>query len=69
MAMVACVISSAIIAIGPVMILLIDPWQRARIIKSVLDKIDNADDAAKLLQALAPVPAVDTASSGSPQEP
>ena len=53
-AMAACVIGSVIIAIGPLMVALIDQWQRVRIVGRVLDKIDNADDAAKLLTTLAP---------------
>jgi hypothetical protein len=48
MAMAACVIVSIIIAIGPLMVALIDQWQRVRIVGKVLGKIDNADDAAKL---------------------
>lgn len=51
---VACVMSSVIIAVGPLVPALIDQWQRVRIIRKVLDKIDSVDDAAKLLQALAP---------------
>jgi len=51
---VACVTSSVIIAAGPLVPALIDQWQRVRIIRKVLDKIDSDDDAAKLLQALAP---------------
>jgi hypothetical protein len=54
MAIAAYVIGSVIIAIGPLMVALIDQWQRVRIVGQVLKKIDNADDAAKLLIALAP---------------
>lgn len=52
--MAGCVIGSVIIAVGPLVIALIDQWQRVRIVGRVLDKIDTADDAAKLLEALSP---------------
>jgi hypothetical protein len=65
-AMAACVIGSVIIAIGPLVVALIDQWQRVRIVGRVLEKIDNADDAAKLLKALAP-PTM-TTTSRSPQK-
>ena len=64
MAMAACVIGSVIIAIGPLVVALIDQWQRVRIVGQVLDKIDNADDAAKLLMVLAPQTASTTSRSG-----
>ena len=47
-------ICTVIIAVGPVVPPLVDQWQRVRILRKVLDKVDNVDDAAKLLQALAP---------------
>jgi hypothetical protein len=67
---VACVVTSVIIAVGPVVPPLIDQWQRVRIVRKVLSKINSVDDAMKLLQALAPPsrPTVD-ASSRSPRTP
>jgi hypothetical protein len=50
----ACVMSSVIIAAGPLVPALTGQWQRVRIIRKVLDKIDSVDDAARLLQALTP---------------
>ena len=49
----ASMICTVIIAVGPVPPL-VDQWQRVRIVRKVLDKVDSVDDAAKLLQALAP---------------
>jgi hypothetical protein len=43
-----------IIAVGPLAVALIDQWQRVRIVGQVLHKVETADDAAKLLAALAP---------------
>jgi hypothetical protein len=69
-AAVASVMCSIIIAVGPVVPPLIDQWQRVQIIRKVLDKVDDVDDAVKLLQALAPPswPATDIA-AGSAQRP
>jgi hypothetical protein len=50
----AAMICTMIIAVGPVVPPLVDQWQRVRIVRKVLDKVDSVDDAAKLLQALAP---------------
>jgi hypothetical protein len=62
--------SSVIIAAGPLVPALIDQWQRVRIVRKVMDKIDSVDDAVKLLQAVAPPswPAVE-ASSRSGHKP
>ncbi len=69
-AAIASVVCSVIIAVGPVVPPLIDQWQRVRIIRKVLDKVDDVDDAVRLLQALAPSawPATDAA-AGSAQRP
>jgi hypothetical protein len=59
-----------IIAAGTVVPPLIDQWQRVRIIWKVLDKVDDVDDAVKLLQALAPPSwPVTVAAAGSTQRP
>jgi hypothetical protein len=63
----ASMICTVIIAVGPVPPL-VDQWQRVRIVQKVLDKVDSVDDAAKLLQALAPASwAPAQAASGSKQ--
>lgn len=64
----ASMICTVIIAVGPVVPPLADQWQRVRIVRKVLDKVDSVDDAAKLLQALAPASwAPAQAASGSKQ--
>jgi len=57
---------AVLVTVGPVLPPLIDQWQRVRILRKVLDKVDSVDDAAKLLQALAPAtwPSADPGSSG-----
>jgi hypothetical protein len=69
-AAIASAVCSMIIAVGPVVPPLIDQWQRVRIIRKVLGKVDDVDDAVKLLKALAPPswPATDAA-AGSAQKP
>ena len=47
----ASMICTVIIAVGPVVPPLVHQWQRVRILRKVLDKVDSVDDAAKLLQA------------------
>lgn len=59
-------ICAVLVTVGPVLPPLIDQWQRVRILRKVLDKVDSVDDAARLLQALAPAtwPSADPRSSG-----
>jgi hypothetical protein len=66
LAVIASMICAVLVAVGPVLPPLIDQWQRVRILRKVLDKVDSVDDAAKLLQALAPParPSVDAGSRG-----
>lgn len=68
LAAIASMICTVIAAVGLVVPPLADQWQRVRIVRKALDKVDSVDDAAKLLQALAPpswAPA--EAASGSKQ--
>ena len=68
LAAIASMICTVIVAVGPVVLPLVDQWQRVRIVRKVLDKVDSVDDAAKLLQALAPASrAPAEAASGSKQ--
>jgi hypothetical protein len=55
-AAIASLMGPVIITAGTVVPPLIDQWQRVRIIRKVLDTVDDVDDAVKLLQALAPSP-------------
>jgi hypothetical protein len=66
LAVITSMICAALVAAGPVLPPLIDQWQRVRIVRKVLDKMDSVDDAAKLLQALAPATwqSADPGSSG-----
>lgn len=66
LAVIASTICAVLIAVGPVLPPLVDQWQRVRIVRKVLDKVDSVDDAAKLLQALAPATwlSADPGSSG-----
>jgi len=52
LAVIASMICAVLVAVGPVLPPLVDQWQRVRIVRKVLDKVDSVDDAAKLLQAL-----------------
>jgi len=66
---IATMIFTVIITLGPVLPPLVDQWQRVRIVRKVLDRVDTVDDAAKLLHVLAPVswaPAEATSSSKQP---
>lgn len=65
LAVIASMICAVLVAVGPVLPPLVDQWQRVRIVRKVLDKVDSVDDAAKLLQALAPA-SWPSAEAGSP---
>jgi hypothetical protein len=65
LAVFASMICAVLVAVGPVLPPLVDQWQRVRIVRKVLDKVDSVDDAAKLLQALAPA-SWPSAQAGSP---
>jgi hypothetical protein len=46
---IASMICTMIISVGPVVPPLVHQWQRVRIVRKVVDKVDSVDDAAKLL--------------------